>query len=87
MHGVEVHLRRAIRQMILAGNLPKVNCRMTWYGPGIGGVCVACEQPITAEEMEVEYDLPRGVRSASIERATTYGRRSGLRVTRCDVLE
>jgi hypothetical protein len=60
MNGVEDHLRRAIRRMILAGNLPKVNCRMTWYGPGTGGVCVACEQPITAEELEVECDLPSG---------------------------
>lgn len=84
--GVEDDLRRAIRQMI-PGNLPKVNCRMTWYGPGTGGVCVACEQPITAEELEVECDLPRGVRSASIGRPTPSGRRSGLRVTRCDVLE
>lgn len=60
MNGVDDHLRHAIRQMILAGNLPKENCRMTWYGPGTGGVCVACEQPIAAEELEVECDLPSG---------------------------
>src|SRR5258706_7442510 len=60
MNGVEDHLRHAIREMILAGNLPKENCRMTWYGPGTGGVCVACEQRIAAEELEVECDLPKG---------------------------
>jgi hypothetical protein len=53
-------LRLGIRQMILAGNLPKENCRMTWYGPGTGGVCVACEQPIAADDVEVECDLPTG---------------------------
>ena len=60
MGGVEDHLRHAIRQMILAGILPKENCRMTWYGPGTGGVCVACEQTIAADELEVECDLPNG---------------------------
>ena len=49
-----------IRQKILAGHLPKENCRMTWYGPGTGGVCVACEQPIAADDVEVECDLPTG---------------------------
>lgn len=60
MNGVEDHLRQAIRQRILAGNLPKENCRMTWYGPGTGGVCIACEQPIATDEVEVDCDLPDG---------------------------
>ena len=33
---------------------------MTWYGPGTGGICVACESPIAAKEVEVECDLPGG---------------------------
>jgi hypothetical protein len=33
---------------------------MTWYGPGTGGTCVACEQPITAADVEVECDLQNG---------------------------
>ena len=33
---------------------------MTWYGPGTGGICVACEQPIAANDLEVECDLPNG---------------------------
>jgi len=60
VNGVEDHLRQAIRQRILAGNLPKENCRMTWYGPGTGGVCIACEQPIATDEVEVDCDLPGG---------------------------
>jgi hypothetical protein len=44
-----------IRQKILDGTLPK---QTTWYGPG--GVCVACERPIVADDVEVECDLPGG---------------------------
>jgi len=53
-------LRHAIRRKILAGNLPKENCRMTWYGPGTRGICVACDQPIAVHDVEVECDLPGG---------------------------
>ena len=53
-------LRPRIREKILGGELPTQNCRMTWYGPGTGGPCVACEQPITAEDVEVECELPKG---------------------------
>jgi hypothetical protein len=30
-------LLHGIREKILAGDLPKQNCRMTWYGGGTGG--------------------------------------------------
>jgi hypothetical protein len=53
-------LRSAFRDKIIVGDLPKVYCRMTLYGPGTGGVCVACGQRIRAEELEVECDLPKG---------------------------
>jgi hypothetical protein len=53
-------LSYAIRQKILAGVLPKEHCRTTWYGPGTGELCVACERPIAVAEIEVECDLPRG---------------------------
>src|SRR5688572_6142052 len=53
-------LRNGIREKILAGVLPKLHCRMTWYGPGTGGICVACERPIAASDVEVECDLPGG---------------------------
>ena len=38
----------------------KKHCRMTWYGPGAGGICVACERPIGVIDVEVECDLPDG---------------------------
>jgi hypothetical protein len=41
-----------IRRKILDGTLPKQNCRMTWYGPGTGGICVACEKVIAADDLE-----------------------------------
>ena len=53
-------LRRAIREKILSGVLPKENCRMTWYGRGTAGICVACDLRITADAVEVECDLPDG---------------------------
>ena len=56
----EDDLRSGIRYEILAGSLPKEHCRMTWYGPGTGAVCVACERPILSGDLEVECDLPQG---------------------------
>ena len=53
-------LSSAIRRNIFAGVLPKAHCRMTWYGAGTGGICVGCERPIAAAEVEVECDLPDG---------------------------
>ena len=53
-------LQGTIRRKILSGDLPKQNCRMTWYGPGTGGICVACEQSGAADDVEVECDLPTG---------------------------
>lgn len=53
-------LLQRIREKILAGDLPKQNCRMTWYGSGTGGTCVACERAIHFGEVEVECDLPVG---------------------------
>ena len=53
-------LLHGIRQKILAGDFPKQDCRMTWYGGGTGGICVACELPIAPDDVEVECDLPNG---------------------------
>jgi hypothetical protein len=72
-------LRHAIREGILHGVLPREHCRMTWYGPGTGGTCVACEQSITAEDVEVECDLQNGGTLRFHRRCTTCGRASGRR--------
>lgn len=46
-----------IRQKLFAGVLPKEHCRQTWYGPGTGGICAACDRPIEPHEVEVDCDL------------------------------
>jgi hypothetical protein len=56
----EEALLHVIRQKILAGELPREHCRMTWYGPGKGAICVACRLPITPQDVEVECDLTGG---------------------------
>ena len=60
MSQAEDDLRSGIRAKVLAGDLPKVYCRMTWYGPGTRGVCVACDLRIRPDDVEVECDLPQG---------------------------
>lgn len=56
----EEHLLEVIRRKIRSGALPKVNCRMTWFGPGTTGPCFACDQPIAVTDVEIECDLPAG---------------------------
>jgi hypothetical protein len=53
-------LLEEIRRKILLGDLPKVHCRVTWYGPGRGVTCAACDQPVSTDDVEVECDLPGG---------------------------
>ena len=53
-------LRQQILQKVLTGVLPKDHCRVTWYGPGTDAICAVCERPVTAQEIEVECDLPAG---------------------------
>ena len=60
-------LLERIRQKILRGQLPKEDCRITWYGLGTGQICVACDQRITPEQIEVECILPDG-RSVRLHR-------------------
>ena len=53
-------LTEQIRGKILAGQLPKEHCRMTWFGPGRGATCAACDELIEVHDVEVECDLPGG---------------------------
>ena len=39
---------------------PKGTLPDDMYGPGTGGICVACEQSILNGDIEVECDLPQG---------------------------
>ena len=56
----EDELLQLIRHKISAGELPRKPCRMTWYGPGKGTACDACNSPITNDEVEVECDVVDG---------------------------
>jgi hypothetical protein len=46
-------LRPVIRRKVYSGELPRMHCRMTWYGPGTHSACVACDQPIELTEVEI----------------------------------
>jgi hypothetical protein len=46
-----------IRQKLFNGILPKEHSRQTWYGPGTGGMCAACDRLIEPNELEVDCDL------------------------------
>jgi hypothetical protein len=56
----EDELLELIHRKIIAGDLPRKPCRMTWYGPGKESSCVACSLPITAADVEVECDVIGG---------------------------
>jgi hypothetical protein len=49
-----------IRGKVLARHLPKEDCRRTWHGYGTGAICVACDRPVDANDVEVECELPGG---------------------------
>lgn len=55
-----VQIHAMIRDKLSAGVLPRTQCRMTWYGPGRDVRCVACDQTIRPDQVEVECNLPDG---------------------------
>jgi hypothetical protein len=59
-YAARVQSHATIRDKLSAGVLPKTQCRMTWYGPGRGVRCMACEETIRPDQTEVECDLPDG---------------------------
>lgn len=60
--------RDALREKILAGALPSEACEVTWYGPGRGKPCRACDVPVLSTEIEVECDLPSGEKGVRFHR-------------------
>ena len=40
-------LRMTIREKLARGALPREQCQVTWFGPGAGHRCVACERTIS----------------------------------------
>jgi hypothetical protein len=76
-------LRSGIRAKILAGDLPKEHCQMTWFGPGRRAICVACDQVIGPDEVEVECDLPEGGGDDQVSPAVLRSLGSGMARLRC----
>ena len=53
-------LRMMIRQKLARGNLPRHKCLVTWFGPGTGHRCVACDRVIGRQEIECECEHSAG---------------------------
>ncbi len=49
-----------VRDLLTAGMLPRQRCQATWFGPGRGHTCAACDRPIVATDIECECDLQGG---------------------------
>ena len=54
-------LRMTIREKLARGVLPREKCQITWFGPGAGHRCVACERAIGRHEIECECDQAAGL--------------------------
>jgi hypothetical protein len=53
----EAILREAVRAVVQAGKLPARWPDRTWGGPGVGGPCAVCEQPVRRDELEFEIEF------------------------------
>jgi hypothetical protein len=51
-------LMERIQEGVTAGRLPSIDCIVTWYGPGRGQHCAACDQRILGTEVSVDCDMP-----------------------------
>ena len=59
-YAARLQVHATIRDRLSAGVLPRAHCRMTWYGPGRRVRCMACDEIIRPDQVEVECDLPEG---------------------------
>jgi hypothetical protein len=57
-----------LRAKIRSGTLPSDACAVTWFGPGTGRLCRACDLPVRSDEIEVECDLPSGEKGVRFHR-------------------
>lgn len=48
--------RMTIREKLARGVLPREKCQVTWFGPGAGHRCVACERTISRQDIECECE-------------------------------
>jgi hypothetical protein len=49
-------VRATIREKLGRGALPREKCLVTWFGPGAGHPCAACERPISRQQIECECE-------------------------------
>jgi hypothetical protein len=54
----EADVAAVIQAKITAGLLPRDRPQKVWVGPGSDKACDGCEQPITKEQREYEFDPP-----------------------------
>jgi len=47
-----------VQAKVAAGLLPRERPSKMWVGPGTGKTCDSCEQPITKDDREYEFDPP-----------------------------
>jgi hypothetical protein len=50
-------LREKAREVIRAGRLPDRSPDRTWGGPGCGGNCTVCGNPLICDESELELEF------------------------------
>jgi hypothetical protein len=53
-------LTSKIRQKLADGLLEPGDCTRTWFGPGLGSRCDACELTITKDQFECECEMADG---------------------------
>jgi hypothetical protein len=49
-----------LRQKLRSGALPRDRTSRTWVGPGSARTCMACDQNIARDDIEVECDAGDG---------------------------
>jgi hypothetical protein len=54
----EADVAALIHAKVAAGLLPRYRPERVWVGPGSDKACDGCEQPITKEQREYEFDPP-----------------------------
>jgi hypothetical protein len=52
----ETDLRRAARNRIASGRLPRYVPERAWGGKGTGRLCALCDDSIPSDEMEIEVE-------------------------------
>jgi hypothetical protein len=73
----EADVSALIHAKVAAGLLPRYRPDRVWVGPGSDNVCDGCDQAITKEQREYEFDPRARPRSACTRTAWPRGTSSG----------